>query len=122
MRKYQTSEPSLFYYQTGENPRLLIHTGTHGDEYEVIDLVMEAVKKYEDYLPSFVFVPVVSPSAVAKRTRNNGRGIDMNREFYSDSDDKEVVANIEILENKEFDLFVSFHEDPGSSFCYIHGV
>lgn len=102
---------SFYYYVQGENPRLLIQTGTHGDEYAVIEIVKKAIEKYENKLPDFVFVPEVSPSAVAKRTRNNWANRDMNRSFYANLDDPEVKANIEVLKGRHFDLFVSFHED-----------
>jgi len=102
---------SFCYYISGENPRLLIHTGTHGDEFGVIEIVKKAIEKYEGMLPDFIFVPEVSPSAVAKKTRNNWADRDMNRSFFAHRDDPEVKVNIEVLKNRHFDLFVSFHED-----------
>lgn len=120
MRKIETGNPKFYYYISGENPKLLIHSGTHGDEYEVTDFVTEAILKYEKDLPSFIFVPVVSPSAVERKTRVNESGTDMNRGFFSDSKDPEVQANIEIIKNEKFDLFVSFHEDWEFSEYYIY--
>lgn len=110
MRKV-TLNDGFYYYIHGENPRLLVQTGTHGDEHEVIEIVKKAIEKYENELPDFVFVPEVSPSAVAKKDRKNWAKRDMNRSFYADSDDPEVQANIEVLKSHHFDLFVSFHED-----------
>ena len=120
MRKIETGNPKFFYFVSEENPKLLIHSGTHGDEYEVTDFVMEAILKYEKKLPPFIFVPVVSPSAVERKTRVNESGTDMNRGFFSDSKDPEVLANIEIIKNQKFDLFVSFHEDWEFSEYYIY--
>lgn len=120
MRKIKTSNPKFYYFVSGENPKLLIHSGTHGDEYEVTDFVTEAIFKYENELPPFIFVPVVSPSAVERKTRVNESGTDMNRGFFSDSKDPEVQANIEIIKNHKFDLFVSFHEDWEFSEYYIY--
>ncbi len=114
------NEPEFNIYKSGNNPRLLIHSGTHGDEYEIIDLVNKALKKYETSLPAFIIVPHVSPSAVEKRSRTNYQGSDINRVFFSNSDDKEVRINILVLEGNKFDLFVSFHEDPESSQYYIY--
>ncbi len=108
------------YYIKGKNPKLLIHSGTHGDEFEVIDLVKEAIVKYEDLLPDFLFVPYVSPSAVKHKIRFNSSGLDTNRIFFADTDEIEVMENIKILKHHTFDLFVSFHEDPESEEYYIY--
>jgi hypothetical protein len=99
------------YFVSGENPRLMMHTGTHGDEYSVIEIVKNAIEKYKNRLPDFIFVPEVSPSAVANKMRVNWASRDMNRSFFAHLDDPEVKANIEVLKNRHFDLFVSFHED-----------
>lgn len=120
MRKIVTDNPKLYYFISGKNPKLLIHSGTHGDEYLVTDFVSEAVLKYKKELPPFIFVPIVSPSAVERKTRVNESGTDMNRGFFSDSLDPEVQANIEIVKKEKFDLFVSFHEDWEFSDYYIY--
>jgi len=121
-RRISATNPDFYYFVSGKNPRLLIHTGTHGDEWEIIDLVKKALEKYELHLPAFVFFPEVSPSAVAAKTRANARGKDINRIFYSDSDDPEVIENIKHLSGKHFDLFISFHEDVGIEEYYIYNT
>lgn len=98
-------------YIKGSSPKLILHSGTHGDECEIIESVKKAVTKFEDKLPDFVFVPEVSPSAVKSRTRTNARGVDINREFYADSADLEVKSNMEIFQKYPAPLLVSFHED-----------
>lgn len=112
--------PGFEYFIKGDNPTLLIHCGTHGDEFESIDIVKKCVEKYENKLPDFIFVPVVSPSAVKNKTRLNENGFDLNRIFFSDSKEPEVVENIKVLNGYKFDLFVSFHEDPMSDEYYIY--
>lgn len=108
------------YYVSGFSPKLLIHTGTHGDDPGVISIVEQAVKKYSQLLPDLVFVPRVSPSAVVLGTRVNAEGIDINRSFYTDSELTEVQDNIKILTQFTFDLAVSFHEDPEFDCFYIY--
>lgn len=121
MKKVLISKRPLFYYfKSGESPKLLVHAGTHGDEYEVIKFVTKSLRKYQKQLPSFLYVPQVSPSAVRRRTRTNSSGLDLNRQFFSKSRVKEVLLNISILKNERFDLFVSFHEDPESDRYYIY--
>ncbi len=99
------------YYVSGDSPTLLIHSGTHGDESGVIESVRRAVEKYAARLPDFVYVPIVSPSAVARGTRENGDGIDINRSFLENSPLAEVEANFSIVDDRKFDLLVTFHED-----------
>lgn len=122
MRKVETKNPKFYYFISRESPKLLIHSGTHGDESEVTDFVMESVIKYEKLLPPFIFVPMVSPSAVEMGTRENENGTDMNRGFFSDSKDSEVQTNIEVIKGKKFELFVSFHEDPLERNYYLYDV
>ena len=102
---------NTFYFQQGNNPKLLLLSGTHGDEYEVIDLVNELINKNQDLLPDFIFIPKVSPSAVKLKTRKNQLGNDTNRKFYNHTDDPEAKTVMEIVSNYNFDLGVSFHED-----------
>jgi hypothetical protein len=102
---------TLDYYQRGDSPKLLIHAGLHGDEFSVIPIVQEMVEKFKDELPEFLFVPNASPSAVALQTRRNANGLDLNRSFFNDSQESEVVANMDLVRPFNFDLLVSFHED-----------
>src|SRR3990167_9854995 len=120
IRKVSGTMPTLEYYIKGNNPTLLIHSGTHGDEYEIIDIVRKCIEKYEDGLPDFLFIPRVSPSAVSAKTRVTSNGEDINRIFFSNSTDPEVIENIKVFNGYKFDLMVSFHEDPGNTEYYIY--
>jgi len=100
------------FWQKGINPRLLIHTGTHGDEWRVIKPTMEYILANTNNLPNFIYVPEVSPSAVANKTRENGNNLDLNRNFLDSSGDEEIKANLEILNNHNFKKIISIHEDP----------
>ncbi len=122
MNKRAANNGDIEYFVSGENPRLLIHSGTHGDEYEVTEFVTKCLEKYKKELPTFIYVPEVSPSAIAEKTRRNKQGHDMNRMFFSDSTDPEVQGNIEVLKDNRFDLFVSFHEDPELNEYYLYDV
>lgn len=110
------------YIESRKNPRLLLHAGTHGDEYEVIDIVSDFIKSHEKELPPFIYVPQVSPSAVAAKTRVNKNGKDLNRIFYENSQDDEVQNNIAVMKKGPFNLLVSFHEDPEFREYYIYDV
>ncbi len=94
------------------NPNLLILSGMHGDEYEVIDVVKEYLEEHKGDLPPYLFIPEVSPSAVARQTRRNIFDHDVNRQFFDPPKDEEVRAFMEQLRPYSFELALNFHEDP----------
>lgn len=108
------------YHIKGSSPQLVIHSGTHGDEYHVIEPLREVVEKMYDSLPSFLYVPEVSPSAVRLRTRVNERGNDLNRIFGTQTDDPEVIANKQILQKVRNAVAMTFHEDTGIEQFYLY--
>lgn len=89
--------------------KILLLSGIHGDEYEVI----LSIKKYlkNNNLSSFLYISKVSPSAVRKRTRNNINNIDLNRSFFDNSKDKEIIDLKQKLQGKTFFCMFAFHED-----------
>ena len=102
----------ITYFVHGDNPKLLILSGTHGDEFEAAMATTRAVEAYADKLPSFVFIPQVSPSAVLSKTRVNGNQLDLNRSFFDDGIEPEVIAIMKIVRQYQFDLCIDFHEEP----------
>lgn len=92
------------YYISGKQPSLLLLTGTHGDELEVIDCLKKTIKINLAQLPEFVFIPEMSPSAVLQKTRLNKDGLDINRHFFDDSDIEEVKAVMKIIGQHQFEL------------------
>lgn len=110
----------LTYFSHGKKPILLFQSGIHGDEYEVIDSLEKSIEKYLLQLPSFTYVPKVSPSAVAQKTRHNKNGVDINRSFYDEAEDEEVKANIQLVSNYQFETCYSFHEDPEETHFYLY--
>lgn len=110
----------LDYFQKGEQPSLLIHSGLHGDEHSIIPLVQRAITQFEPQLPDFIYVPRVSPGAVAAGTRSNGRGLDLNRSFVPDAQEPEVLANQALVSQHHFSLLISFHEDTNFDGFYLY--
>lgn len=113
-------EVKIEYYINGKNPKLLILSGTHGDEYEIIECLRKEIYKRLEKLPDFLYIPVVSPSAVDQRKRQNKDGKDLNRSFFDNSNINEVKTNISILEGHHFDICLSFHEDPEYKDFYMY--
>lgn len=100
------------YYVRGDDPKLLILSGTHGDETEVTDCVTNYIDTHQSELPDYIYIPELSPSAVKLKTRRNIFDHDLNREFIHTPTDPEVITAMKILEPFEFSLCIAFHEDP----------
>jgi len=113
----------FMYAVRGASPRLLLMSGTHGDEFQTVISLYNALSRYAPRLPDFLYVPLVSPTAVEKRTRTNARGNDLNRNFFDASPDPEIQANIAALSRFRFDWCFSFHEDWefGKFYFYDNG-
>lgn len=109
-------------FARGEKPGLLILSGKHGDEYEVIGCVKEVIAENIERCPSFLFIPKVSPSAVRRRRRTNEEGKDINRMFCNGTKSAEVRLIFKILDGRQFSTCLSFHEDPESSQFYLYDV
>ncbi len=99
------------YFQKGDNPKLLILSGMHGDEYEVSEQLIEYVMANAIQLPDFLFIPHASPSATGQKSRVNAYGNDLNRTFASVVTDEEAKALVNILNGHQFTLCLDFHED-----------
>jgi predicted deacylase len=110
----------LTYTVTEKKPTIFIVSGFHGDESESITPLIQAVTQYEHILPPFLFVPVVSPTAVKLKTRTNEHAIDINRSYFLDTQEEEAKALMTLLENYSFETVYSFHEDPDYTSFYMY--
>lgn len=108
------------FFLKGRQPKLLIVSGTHGDEYEVVPLVEKLVMKYREKLPDFLYVPEVSPSALTLHTHENGEGLNVNRSFYQGVKSPEVKEMMALWKKFDFELFATFHEDAGQDKFYLY--
>lgn len=111
---------NINFLQKGTNPTLLLMSGTHGDEYEVIEPLKKIINKYSEKLPDFIFIPEVSPTAVKLKTRRNESGHDTNRKFFDGTDDVEAKTVMNIVTKFNFRLGVSFHEDWEYDSFYLY--
>lgn len=117
---YTIGNTTFDYYLHGTSPQLTIHSGTHGDEYEVIELIAQAINKYLPELPDFVYIPIVSPSAVKLKTRTNDEGLDLNRSFTYDSPSEEAQAVMQFTRDHPTPIIISFHEDLDFPHFYLY--
>lgn len=103
---------TIEYFTKGEKPTLLLLSGMHGDEYGVIEHVISYVEKHESEFPDFLFIPRVSPSAIARKTRRNENNKDLNRSFIDPPIESEVHDVMDIIHEHHFTWCINFHEDP----------
>lgn len=114
-------QDDIGYFLSDEMPRVLIASGIHGDEWKVIEPVKNAVERLSDQLPPFIFIPEMSPTAVAAQTRANGYGNDLNRIFGSDTLDPEKTALQEIVQEfPPFNTVLTIHEDLFKEEAYLY--
>lgn len=74
--------PLIAHEFPNSGPEVLILGGVHGDEYEGVvaaDGLLESLIQSNPYTLSLTVLPRFNPDGVLKRTRGNGRGVDLNR-------------------------------------------
>ena len=125
--KPETRDPKL---ETGTPPstldprpstRIYLSAGIHGDEpagpLAALKLIQE--NRWPDNLDLW-FCPCLNPLGFALNSRENSRGIDLNRD-YRNPVTGEITAHIAWLERQpDFDLCLLLHEDWESHGFYLY--
>jgi protein MpaA len=101
--------------------RIYLSSGIHGDEPAGPLAALRLLQ--ENQWPENVnlwFCPCLNPLGFALNTRENGRGIDLNREYLNPVAE-EIKAHINWLEHQpNFDLCLLMHEDWESHGFYLY--
>lgn len=98
-------------------PFVLLSAGVHGDEpagvYALAEFLKQSVGAYAEKF-NFIVLPCMNPVGCARGTRENGNGIDLNRNFSSKKPEAEVRAIQKYITSlhKKFLFAVDMHEDP----------
>jgi len=110
--------------KSGDTPtRLGIFAGIHGDEPESVHAAIRFIRFLEHY-PELAagyclsFYPLCNPTGFEDNTRHSRRGKDLNREFWSNSAEPEVLLLEKELDLGAFDGIVSLHIDDTSDGFY----
>lgn len=103
------------------NPRVYLSAGIHGDEpagpVAALKLIQE--NRWPDNVDLW-FCPCLNPLGFALNTRENSKGIDLNRDYRKPTTE-EVTAHIAWLERQpNFDLCLLLHEDWESHGFYLY--
>lgn len=101
--------------------------GIHGDEPDGILAALEFARRFvrspqlvSNY--ALTIYPCINPVGYERMTRENGNGKDLNREFFRDSREQEVLIMERELHAHEFTGFISGHSDYESFGLYAYAT
>ena len=121
LKLFALTRPALRLPTSDLRPRVYVSAGIHGDEpagpLAALRLIQE--NQWPENLDLW-FCPCLNPLGFAANTRENGRGIDLNREYLNPLAD-EIKAHIAWLDRQpNFDLCLLLHEDWESHGFYLY--
>ncbi|WP_050030232.1 succinylglutamate desuccinylase/aspartoacylase family protein [Verrucomicrobium sp. BvORR034] len=100
-----------------------IFAGLHGDEQAGIDAAYELLRwawndpeELQDY--ELHLYPICNPSGHRLQTRHSWRDLDLNREFWSGSQEPEVVYLESELRREKYDAIIALHTDDEQDGLY----
>ena len=100
-----------------------IFAGIHGDEeagtlavQELIEWAADMPEALGDY--ELHLFPCCNPTGRNFGTRHSGRGYDLNREFWYNSIEPEVIFLESELRRERYDGIISLHSDDDADGCY----
>ena len=109
--------------------RLGLFAGVHGDEPEGVHALVQFLTLLEsnpDLAKGYTIFayPICNPTGFEDRTRNSRSGKDLNREFWSHSEEPEVKLLQSELVSHSFHGLISLHTDDTSHgfYGYAHGA
>ncbi len=106
----------------GDYPVVYISTGIHGDELAGPESLLSLLEGgLLDRPLSFHVCPMLNPIGCVAGTRENGRGLDMNRDYFHQCS-SEVRGHVGWLEKRDPELFISLHEDWESEGFYYYEI
>lgn len=107
----------------GHGFKVGIFAGIHGDEeagilatQELIRWASEKPEELQDY--ELHFFPICNPTGRNLGTRHNHSGLDLNREFWYNSIEPEVIYLENELRRERYDGIISLHSDDDADGCY----
>jgi len=104
-------------------PLIYLSSGVHGDEPSGPLALLGLLKGgFFDDRADWLVCPVINPVGLSLGTRENGSGVDLNRD-YLEKESVEVRAHVDWLERLPVpDMFISLHEDWESSGFYLYEI
>lgn len=105
----------------GPRPRIYVSSGMHGDEPAPPRTLLALLEAgVFDSRANWFLCPLLNPAGLARGTRENANGVDLNRD-YKDLRSAEITAHIGWLRRQpNFDLTLCVHEDWESAGYYLY--
>ncbi len=106
----------------GVHKNVLITGGIHGDEPAGPASVLRFLERDNTHLLQhfkFLILPCINPYGYVHDTRENKRGVDLNRSF-EDTGIAEVDIVKETIAGQRFDFCLDFHEDWEATGVYLY--
>ncbi len=121
----------LFMLHIGElgpgKVKVMLASGIHGDEPAGVEAALRFVRESrgnKSLLERFYFTvfPCNNPTGWEADTRENWRGVDINREFAVRKPEPEAEIIMRALQGRCFDLVFEMHEDIDSPGFYLYEI
>lgn len=96
--------------------------GIHGDEPDGILAALELARRFTQNTYRLTVYPCVNPTGYERMTRENVNGKDLNREFFRESREEEVLVMERELAAQEFVGFIGGHSDYESFGLYAYAT
>ncbi len=106
----------------GVHKNILITGGIHGDEPAGPASVLRFLERDNTHLLQrfkFLILPCINPYGYVHNTRENKRGVDLNR-LFEETGIVEVDLVKETIEGQRFDFCIDFHEDWEAKGVYFY--
>jgi predicted deacylase len=105
----------------GQRPRVYLSAGIHGDEPAPPLALLSLIESGDlDGRAVWFLCPLLNPDGMARGTRENASGVDLNRD-YRHLESPEVRAHAAWLRSQpNFDICVCVHEDWESTGFYLY--
>lgn len=108
----------------GVRPRIYLSAGSHGDEPAGPSALIRLLEEnFFDDRATWLLCPLLNPAGLARGTRENPEGVDLNRDYRGTPRSREVAAHIGWLQRQpRFDVALCLHEDWETTGFYIYEV
>lgn len=102
-------------------PKIYLSAGVHGNEPAGPMALLELLRRraFPEGL-NYVLFPLVNPIGLTAGTRENGDGIDLNRDYGFAARSAETRAQLAWIGKKCFDLVICLHEDDDGEGFYLY--
>lgn len=101
--------------------RICLAAGIHGDEPAGVEAVVRFLESKPDLQGiSLSVFPCLNPVGYDRGTRENGDGVDLNRQFHQSHPPREVSLARRAVTRRRYDFFICCHDDSEANGFYLY--